>query len=145
MSKIAAMTNPETAPRSSAPGRRLSLSGLLVAALGVAAYATQVAAGRLIMPWYLPVSATLGAVLIALALRRKRGVLRAIGLVAILLLAAAEWTFLFATRLPPYTGPVAIGEPFPTFKTWQAGGTAFTDRDLRGPQTTVLVFFRGRW
>ncbi|MGH7134334.1 MAG: hypothetical protein ACREHD_01255 [Pirellulales bacterium] len=97
------------------------------------------------MPWYLPITATLGAALIVAALWQARTVWRVLLLVVVLLLAGAEWMFILATRLPPYTGRVAIGQPFPPFTTKRADGTEFTDRDLLGDQTTVLVFFRGRW
>jgi hypothetical protein len=126
-------------------GRLLAVIGAVLAFAGLAAYFAQVAAQRLMMPWYLPITATLGAALIVAALWRARNVLRVLLLVVVLLLAGAEWTFLLATRLPPYTGPVTIGQPFPPFTTTRADGTVFTDRDLRGDQTTVLVFFRGRW
>lgn len=119
--------------------------GVLCAVLGVAAYAAQIAAGRLFIPWYLPASAILSAILVAIAYRQKRGRGRAVALAAVLLLAGAEGLFLFATRLPPYTGPIAVGKPFPAFKTTRADGGAFTDGDLRGNQTTIVAFFRGRW
>lgn len=139
------MTPPEMAQAPNVPGRRLAVMGVLCAVLGVAAYAACLAARRLVMPWFLPASALLGAVMIAISLRRKRTLGRTIALGAVLLLAGVESMFLFATRLPSYTGQVAAGLPFPAFKTTRADGTAFTDRDLRGRQTTALVFFRGRW
>ena len=63
----------------------------------------------------------------------------------VLALAGFQWTFLFLVRLPEYTGPVAVGQPFPAFTTQRADGTSFTQRDLAGEQNNVLVFFRGRW
>lgn len=113
--------------------------------LGVAAYAAQFASGHLFLPWYLPASGIAAAVMLAIAFWRQRSAWRAIGLTAVVLVAAAECLLLFATRLPPYTGPVAIGKPFPAFLTTRADGMAFTDRDLPGSHTTVLTFFRGRW
>lgn len=139
------MTEPEIAQAPPTPGWHLAGLGILCAVLGIGTYAAQIAAGQLVMPWYLPASAMLGAALIAVSLRRKPRMWRAIVLGVVLLLACAESMFLFATRLPPYTGSVALGEPFPAFKTTRADGKAFSDRDLRGSQTTVLVFFRGRW
>lgn len=139
------LTEFEVSQTRSRSGRRLVVMGAVLAFAGLAAYIAQVAAQRLMMPWYLPITATLGAALIVAALWQARNVWRLLLLVVVLLLAGAEWTFLLATRLPPYTGPVAIGQPFPPFATTRADGTAFTDRDLRGDQTTVLVFFRGRW
>ena len=139
------LTDPGISQTPNSSGRRLVVMGAVLAFAGLAAYVAQVATQRLVMPWYLPITATLGAALIGAAIWQTRNVWRLLLLVVVLLLAGAEWTFLLATRLPSYTGPVAIGQPFPPFKTTRADGTAFTDRDLRGDQTTVLVFFRGRW
>lgn len=47
--------------------------GVLCAVLGVAAYAAQIAAGRLFILWYLPASAILGAILVASASTRADG------------------------------------------------------------------------
>lgn len=127
------------------PGRRFVLLGLGVAILGLAGYVAQIAAQRLITPWYLPLSAMLGAVLVAVSLWRARSVWRVLALVLVSLLAGAEWTFLLATRLPAYTGPVAVERHFPAFETTRADGAPFTQRDLRCDQNNVLVFFRGRW
>ena len=126
-------------------GRPLLLLGLGLALLGVAAYAIQISLQRLMMPWYLPTLATVGLVLIVASLWERRTVWRILALVAVMLLAGAEWAFLYATRLPPYTGPIAVGRPFPSFETSRADGTPFTQRDLAGDQNSVLVFFRGRW
>ena len=109
------------------------------------AYVAQVSAHRLTTPWYLPASATVGAFLVVLALWEARSLWRFLGLLLVVLLAGAEWTFLLGSRLPPYTGPVAVGQPFPAFKTLRADGTPFTEQDLQGEQTSVLVSFRGRW
>ncbi len=63
----------------------------------------------------------------------------------VVLVAGATWAFLLATRLPAYTGPIAVGQPFPVFTTMRADGTVFTQRNLQGGPNSVLVFFRGRW
>jgi peroxiredoxin len=46
--------------------------------------------------------------------------------------------------LPPYTGPVKAGQPFPEFATTLADGSSFTQNDLKGEQNTALFFFNGR-
>jgi hypothetical protein len=125
--------------------RRILLLGVALTLVGIAIYAIQIAARRLTMPWYLPTSATVGALLVAVSLWRARSVWRVALLLLLLLLAGAEWAFLLATRLPPYTGPIAVGKPFPAFTTTRADGTPFTQRDLQGDTKNVLVFFRGRW
>lgn len=132
-----------TKPRSA--GRTWLLLGLALAVLGVLAYVAQVGAMRLTMPWYLPVTGTLAAALIIVSIRQARSVWRVLALVLVLLLAGMEWMFVFSTRLPAYTGPLAVGQPFPEFATRRADGTPFTERDLVGRQRDVLVFFRGRW
>ena len=75
--------------------------GLGLAALGLFAYVAQVASHRLTTPWYLPASATVGAFLILLALWEARSLWRILGLLLVVLLAGAEWTFLLGSRLPP--------------------------------------------
>jgi hypothetical protein len=132
------------APRRSS-GRFLLALGLCLTALGVIGYAGQLAAQRLTTPWYMPAAATLGVVCLVASVWRRRTVWRVLALLLVALLAGAEWAFLLAMRLPPYTGPVVAGRPFPAFTTARADGKPFTLRDLEGGPDSVLVFFRGRW
>ncbi len=136
--------SPSLAPRQY-PGRLFLALGFGLALLGIGGYVVQIYLRRLTAPWYLPISATLGVVLLAVALWQARSVWRYLGLLLLVLLAGAEWTFLLGTRLPTYSGPVAQGQPFPEFTTVQADGTTFTQRDLQGDKNSVFVFFRGRW
>jgi hypothetical protein len=126
------------------PGRRLVFAGLALSIGGVAVYVVQVSLHRLTTPWYLPLTGTLGALVMTLALWQRRGVWRALALGCLLLLAAGEWAFVVSTKLPAYSGPVAVGKPFPNFSTTRADGASWTRNDL-ADQDTVLVFFRGRW
>jgi hypothetical protein len=135
--------------------------GIACAFLGPFLYAAQLgAAARTDTPWYAPVLATIGLALTIVALRRRPTVWRGIAIVFVAAFAVLQWWFLvYYVRLPPYTGPIAVGQPFPDFQARRADGTAFTRADLpaehgvvRGPQPnipadrgTVLVFFRGRW
>jgi hypothetical protein len=119
--------------------------GLLLPVLGVIGYAVQLALHHLTMPWYLPAAATLGVILLAVSLAQRRTVWRVLALLPVLLVAVAAWALPLKARVPPYTGPVAVGEPFPAFTTTRADGTPFTRRDLEGDQHSVLVSFRGRW
>jgi hypothetical protein len=138
-----------TSPSSTAPrrfhGRPFLLLGLGLAVLGVVAFVVQIARQQLMAPWYMPILALLGVVLIVISLLERRTIWRVFGLVAVVLLVGAEWAFLYAVRLPPYTGPIAVGRPFPAFETRQVDGTPFTQRDLAGDRNNALVFFRGRW
>jgi hypothetical protein len=111
----------------------------------VAAYAVQLSLQRLMLPWYMPAMALLGLALVAMSLWKRRTVSRMLALLVVVLLAGAELAFLNAMRLPPYTGPIALGRPFPAFEARRADGTLFTQNDLAGDQHHVLVFFRGRW
>jgi hypothetical protein len=115
--------------------------------LALAAYAVQLLVLRILtVPWYLPAAGSFAVVLMVLSLLQARSTWRIAGLIFVCLLAGFEWWFLlFFTRLPPYTGPVARGKPFPRFTTTLADGSSFNQNDLRGKENTVMVFFRGRW
>jgi hypothetical protein len=139
------MTTASAAAPRRFPGRLFLALGLGFAALGVIGYIVQIATRHLSAPWYLPCLATLGVILLAVSLWQARTVWRVLALLLVLLIAGAAWAFLLMARLPPYTGPIAVGQPFPAFATTRADGTSFTQRDLEGEQNSVLVFFRGRW
>ena len=121
------------------------LLGLGLAVLGIAAYVLQLWLQRLTVPWYMPAMAWIGAALVAASLWEKRTVWRVLALIVVVLLGGFEVMALNAMRLPPYTGPVAVGRPFPAFEAKRADGTPFTQVDLAGDRHTTLVFFRGRW
>lgn len=128
------------------PGRFLVLAGLVVAFSGPFLYALQLKLGILSSPWYVPLLGLLGGVFVLLALARQRGILRFVSLFLVLGLTGLEIFFLgVVSRLPPYSGPVAVGKPFPTFVTKRADGSSFTQADLTGDKNTILLFFRGRW
>jgi hypothetical protein len=93
----------------------------------------------------MPALASLGVVLVIMSLLERRTVWRVLALLVVLLLTGAELALLYKMRLPPYTGPIAVGRPFPAFEARRSDGTPFTERDLAGDQNNVLVFFRGRW
>lgn len=126
-------------------GRLFLAVGLLLAVLGVIGYAVQIKAQHLAAPWYLPIAATVGLVFVLASLWQARTVWRVLALLLVALLTAGGWAFLLLGRLPTYTGPVAVGRTLPAFTTARADGTPFTQDDLKGSQTSVLVFFRGRW
>jgi hypothetical protein len=139
------MTSSPIATVDRSRGRLLMLLGLGLAALGVVAYVVQVSLQRLTFPWYMPVLAILGVVLVVMSLWQRRSLWRVLALLAVVLLGGAELAFLYETRLPPYTGPIAVGQTFPAFEAKQADGTPFTQNNLTGDRNHVLVFFRGRW
>jgi hypothetical protein len=139
------MTNSSRATPQRFHGRLFLLLGVALAVMGVAAYAVQISLQRLMAPWYMPILASLGVVLVFMSMLQSRTVWRVLALLAIVGLASAEWAILYALRLPAYTGPIAAGQPFPAFEAIRADGTPFTERDLAGDNHNVLVFFRGRW
>jgi hypothetical protein len=139
------MTASQVATQGGSSGRLLLVSGLTIGALGVGAYALQLSLQRLAFPWYVPAMALLGGALVAVSLWKRRTVWRAIALLAVLLLAGAEFAILNALRLPAYTGPITLGRPLPAFEARRTDGTSFSQNDLVGDQHNVLVFFRGRW
>jgi hypothetical protein len=93
----------------------------------------------------MPVLASLGVALVISSLVERRTIWRIVALTAVMLLAGAEWAILYAMRLPPYTGPITVGRPFPPFETSRMDGTPFAQSNLAGDQNNVVVFFRGRW
>ena len=139
------MTDSMDAPPVRSHGRLLMVAGLGLAAMGVVAYAIQISLGRLMLPWYMPAAALLGVACVVASLWKRRTVWRALALVVVVLLAGLEFMALYATRLPSYAGPIAVGRPFPAFEARRADGTPFTQNSLIGDQNHALVFFRGRW
>lgn len=136
-----------TAPaKNRSTGRGYFWAGIGLAVLGVALTVVQYSLKQLIVPWYLPALTTLGVILLLGSVVRRRGVARIVTLVLIGALAGAEWYFLVSlSKLPAYQGPARTGQKMPAFQTTRADGRPFTDRDLQEGQTTVMVFFRGRW
>jgi hypothetical protein len=97
-------------------------------------------------PWFLPIFGTLGAICLVAALTRKVTWGRVVGVIAAGVLAGWQWHFLLAfSRLPAYTGPATSGQPFPAFVAKRTDGSTFTQANLQGDKSTLLVFFRGRY
>ena len=126
-------------------GRALLWLGLALPLLAIAIYAGQLYVKHFRPPWFLPVAATVGVILVVAALGRYRSFGRFAVLLFTVLLAAAAWAFLIMARLPQYDGPVAAGRAFPEFASAKSDGAPFSRRDLIGDQHTLLIFFRGRW
>src|SRR5947208_874529 len=105
------------------PGRAYLALGLGLVVLGIAGYVVQIRMMRLFTPWYTPILATLGVLFVIVSLWQQRSVWRILGLILVVLVAGFEWTFLLALRLPAYSGPVAVDQPFPGFATVRADGT----------------------
>ena len=127
-------------------GRAYLWAGIGLCLLGLVLAVIQYGLKLLVVPWYAPALATLGALLLLGSVARRPTITRIVVLVVVTLLAAFEWTFLISlARLPVYEGPAQAGQKIPAFQTTLADGRAFTEKDLQTGTPTVLVFFRGRW
>ena len=143
------MANVQTeTPAVSAPPRRrpLFLAGILIFLLGIGLYFIQLKMRSFVVPWYVPILATVGVGLMVLSLRQRRGILRISTLILFVALCGFEWFFLLvATKTPAFTGPAQPGARLPIFAATLADGTSFTNADLEKGAPSVLVFNRGRW
>lgn len=120
--------------------------GIVLFFLGPILYGVQFHFAQLWTPWYLPVLATVGVAFMIGAAWQRRGVLRTVTALLFFLMCGFEWYALaVATKTPPYTGPVRVGDRLPSFSATLANGEPFTERDLSNGAPTVLTFFRGRW
>jgi hypothetical protein len=127
-------------------GRAYFWAGLGTCLLGVALTAVQFSLKFLFVPWYMPALATLGALLLLVAVARRRSVVRIMALLLVAAFAAFQWFFLVSVmKLPAYEGPAQPGRPFPAFHATFAGDKPFTEADLRDGSQRAMVFFRGRW
>jgi hypothetical protein len=145
------MATLQPAPASvSAPPRRwpLFLIGVLLVFLGPAIlYVVQFRMYHLKTPWYVPILASVGVLLMAVSVWQRRGIWRSVGLVLAVVVCGFEWYgLLVAFKLPSYAGPAKPEHKIPAFTTALAKkGESFTNKDLATGKRTVLVFFRGRW
>jgi hypothetical protein len=139
----AVTTTPTTSQRSR--GRGYFWAGIGLCLLGPALGAVQYSLKYLFVQWYSPVLATLGALLLLVAVAYRRSIPRLAALVLVTAFAGFQWYFLVSLmKLPEYDGPAQPGKAFPAFHATLADGRPFTDADLRDGRD-VMVFFRGRW
>src|SRR5262249_40467940 len=113
-------TIPQAAPAADpTQGRGYFWAGIFVCLLGFALGAVQYyVLKKLIVPWYVAVLATLGVLLMALSVGRRRTIPRIVAFVLIAALAGFEWLFLgYFSKLPDYPGPARVGEKIPAFRT----------------------------
>jgi hypothetical protein len=141
---------PEQTPASPTPAAArqppLFLLGVATFFLGLAIYIIQFRMGQLFVPWYLPVLATVGVALMAASAARRRGIARIVAFALFVLVCGFEWFFmLVVAKSPVYRGPATPGQTVPSFAATLADGRPFTSEELGGGDSTVLIFFRGRW
>jgi hypothetical protein len=134
----------DTSVRSAAPGRRLFWLGWGLLFLGLGIYVIQFfALKQYVVPWYAPSLATVGVIGMLIATVQRWSVWRLLGLAVCLVVVSFEWLLLLTTGAPAYKGPKA-GDLVSAFSAIRADGSAFSERDLAG-QPTVLLLFRGHW
>jgi hypothetical protein len=141
------VTTPATLPTvERSHGRAYFWAGIGVCLLGLALAMVQFSLKYLAVPWYTPAMATLGALLLVVAVARRRSIPRVIALVLVAALAGLQWYLIVSLmKLPAYEGPARAGQQLPAFRSTLADGSSFTEADLRDGSRRVLVFFRGRW
>src|SRR5262245_48871825 len=109
-------------------GRAYFWAGVGACLLGLALAFTQFSLKQLFVPWYSPALATLGALLLLVAVARRRTVPRVAGLVLVAALAGLQWYVLGSMlKLPDYAGPARPGQQFPAFTATLADGCPVTD------------------
>ena len=143
------MSSDESPPSGSVSRRRhwpLFLAGILLFLIGPPVYFVEFRLRHLGVPWYVPLLASAGVVLMAASIWRRRGIIRTLVLALFTIACGLEW-FLLAvgTKSPPYNGPAQPGRAVPEFAAKLADGTPFTEQDLQQGRSAVLLFFRGRW
>lgn len=142
--KSARPAGPSGPPKS--PRRGLVTAGAILAFGVLLAYGLQFVMGLLSVPWYVPITGTIGALMLLVAAAAKRSFMRVALVVLALVFAGVEWTYLLSwSVLPAYVGPVEAGQQFPNFAAMRTDGARFTQDNLHGEMNTLLVFFRGRW
>lgn len=121
-------------------------AGIGACLLGLILVFVQFGLKYLFVPWYSPVLATLGAVLLFFSVTGRRSLPRLVALVLVAAFAGLQWYFLTSmVKLPDYAGPAQPGKQLPSFRASFADGSSFTQADLSDGSRRVMTFFRGRW
>lgn len=134
-------------PRRASSAPRLFWLAPLVSFGALGAFFGQVfAAGLLVTPWYMPIGGTAAAILAIGTIGRPLRWWRVLVTGGCLLIACMQWVFLLAlTALPTYSGQVTSGSKLPSFHANLADGTEISNSYFQQGETTLLVFFQGRW
>jgi hypothetical protein len=138
---------PTTSPANKrSRGRAYFWAGIGACLLGLGLVFVQFSLKHLFVPWYSPVMATIGAVLLLLSVARRRNIPRVVVLVLVTAFTAFQWYFLASMmKLPDFAGPAQAGKQLSPFRAAYADGRSFREADLQDGSRRVMVFFRGRW
>jgi hypothetical protein len=127
-------------------GRAYFWAGIVVCLLGLVLASVQFGLKYLFVPWYSPMLATLGALLLLLSVVRRRSIIRVVVLILVTAFAGMQWYFLASMmKLPVYAGPAQPGKQLPLFRATLTDGRPFTEADFADGSRRVMTFFRGRW
>src|SRR5262245_16724076 len=117
------------------------LTGIALFIVGPIVYAAMMQSDMLWTPWFMPILATIGVLLMVLSLWRKFGVVRGIGLLVFLVACAGEWFFfLYMIPTPQYAGAAQRNAMVPAFEATLADGSTFTNKDVAKGRSTVMLF-----
>ncbi len=124
----------------------LFVLGVFTFLLGPLLFLVQLQMRQFVLPWHVPLLGTLGVLLMLASVLRRRGWVRVLLLAGFSVVCGFQWYFLTVkSKVPAYAGPIQVGEKLPVFSAKRADGTPFGNTQLENGQTSVLVFFRGRW
>jgi len=142
------MATPQSTPTAAqtVPGRGLFWFGIALFLLGLVLPIGQMAMKILGVPWYSPALASVGAILLLIALLKRQSIARIAVFFLVAAFAGFQWYLLASVmRLPEYEGPAQAGKKLPAFSAVFANGKPFTEETLADGTKRALVFFRGRW
>src|SRR6516165_7020153 len=109
---MATMQQPQASspPMARRRGRSWLWLGVGVFLLGVVLFIVQAFLLKiLVVPWYMPIMFTVGALFVLVAFSQRPTWTRGIVLVLLGLLSAGEWFFILSlSRLPEYIGPAQV-------------------------------------
>jgi len=139
------MENAPTIKKTASRHWLLFILGVLLFVAGPVAFSIQMNMHRLMMPWYIPILATAGVLLMLLSVVRRWGLVRIALLILFVLACGFEWVALMKSSTPKYVGPAQPGHRLPDFSASLADGRPITTKDFEQGKPTALLFFRGHW
>lgn len=113
--------------------------------LGMALYTLQFMVFKsLSLPYYLPVLALVGMVLMVRESRKSKSITRYVAMGLGFVLTLASLFFVFGMNQSEYKGPAKVGAAVPSFSVFDAQGVKIDSAAIAGDKS-IVVFFRGRF